>query len=109
MDSNVRLKALISDSDKKQKAIASEIGISPSTLSNYVTGVSKIPGDIAAKLAIYFNVTADYLLGLSDYPEKPVILSQTEQNLIAKLRGLTGADRQVVTKLVQFLEEREAR
>ena len=81
MDSNVRLKALISDSDKKQKAIASEIGISPSTLSNYVTGVSKIPGDIAAKLAIYFNVTADYLLGLSDYPEKPVILSQTEQDL----------------------------
>ena len=69
MDSNVRLKALISDSDKKQKAIASEIGISPSTLSNYVTGVSKIPGDIAAKLAIYFNVTADYLLGLSDYPD----------------------------------------
>jgi len=55
MDSNVRLKALISDSDKKQKAIASEIGISPSTLSNYVTGVSKIPGDIAAKLAIYFR------------------------------------------------------
>ena len=55
MDSNVRLKALISDSDKKQKAIASEIGISPSTLSNYVTGVSKIPGDIAAKLAIYFK------------------------------------------------------
>ena len=90
MDSNVRLKALISDSDKKQKAIASEIGISPSTLSNYVTGVSKIPGDIAAKLAIYFNVTADYLLGLSDYPEKPVILSQTEQDLIAKLRVLTG-------------------
>ena len=112
MDSNVRLKALISDSDKKQKAIASEIGISPSTLSNYVTGVSKIPGDIAAKLAIYaiyFNVTADYLLGLSDYPEKPVILSQTEQDLIAKLRVLTGADRQVVTKLVEFLEERETR
>ena len=109
MDSNVRLKALISDSDKKQKAIASENGISPSTLSNYVTGVSKIPGDIAAKLAIYFNVTADYLLGLSDYPEKPVILSQTEQDLIAKLRVLTGADRQVVTKLVEFLEERETR
>lgn len=55
------------------------------------------------------NVTADYLLGLSDYPEKPVILSQTEQDLIAKLRVLTGADRQVVTKLVEFLEERETR
>lgn len=103
-----RLKALIVDSDRKQAAIAQEIGISSSTLSNYVTGVSGLPGDVAAKLAVYFGVTTDYLLCLTDVPEPPFELSKEERILITKLRPLDTPDRQVVAKLIQFLKERQS-
>ena len=59
----MRLKELIIQSNRKQKEIANDLGIAQSTLSQYATGI-RIPDAIMLeKLAEYFNVSIDYLLG----------------------------------------------
>lgn len=61
-----RLQDLIADSGKDMKTLASEIGISSGALSKYQNDNSE-PGITAlAKIAQYFGVTADYLLGRSN-------------------------------------------
>lgn len=49
-----------------QATLAAELGISQQMLSKYERDVTTIKVDILKKLAKYFDVTTDYLLGLSD-------------------------------------------
>ena len=52
-----------------QNEIAEKIGISPSVLSKLCSGNSKAPSaDTVLAIAKYFNVSTDWLLGLSDNP-----------------------------------------
>lgn len=49
-----------------QELLAAELGITQQMLSKYQRDSSIIKVDVLKKLAEYFNVTTDYLLGLSD-------------------------------------------
>lgn len=49
-----------------QELLAAELGITQQMLSKYERDSSVIKVDVLKKLAEYFNVTTDYLLGLSD-------------------------------------------
>ena len=49
-----------------QEILAAELGITQQMLSKYEKDVTIIKVDILKKLAEYFNVTTDYLLGVSD-------------------------------------------
>lgn len=61
-----RLQDLISESGKDVKTLAAEIGVSSGALSKYQNDKGE-PGITALyKIAAYFDVTADYLIGLSD-------------------------------------------
>lgn len=46
--------------------IAQELGLSRQSISNFVNGRHKPDGDNLEKLADYFNVSADYILGRTD-------------------------------------------
>lgn len=50
------------------KELANEFGISHSTLSKYETGSRRPDPETLIMLAKYFNVSTDYLLGLSPTP-----------------------------------------
>ena len=61
-----RLQDLISESGKDVKTLAAEIGVSSGALSKYQNDKGE-PGITAlSKIAEYFGVTSDYLIGLSD-------------------------------------------
>ncbi len=62
----MRLKALREDADLKQKEIADYLRIKQNTYSQYENGERQLPIDILIKLSIYYNVSSDYILGLSD-------------------------------------------
>ena len=62
----MRLKDLREDSDLKQKEIAEFLHVKQNTYSQYENGQRQLPIDVLIKLAKYYNVTTDYLLGLSD-------------------------------------------
>lgn len=61
-----RIKTLREKRGLIQEILAAELGITQQTLSRYEKDVTIIKVDVLKKLAEYFNVTTDYLLGLSD-------------------------------------------
>lgn len=57
-----------------QKQIAEHLGISQNTYSQYEVGILNYPVDAVVKLAMFYGVSTDYLLGLTSrkepYPQK---------------------------------------
>ena len=61
-----RIKALREDNDKTQTEIAQLIKVGQKTYSDYELGKIRIPVDSLIVLAKYYNVSMDYICGLSD-------------------------------------------
>jgi transcriptional regulator with XRE-family HTH domain len=61
-----RLKSLRLDSNLKQSELANKLKIANSTVSMYEQGRRSPDVDTLRKLALFFNVSIDYLLGKSD-------------------------------------------
>lgn len=64
--SNERLRLLIDSSRQTRENIAKSVGMDTSTITKYYNGDRKLTVDAIKKFAVFFNVSADYLLGLSD-------------------------------------------
>ena len=65
-----RLKDLREDRDLTQADIAKLLGTTRQQISKWETGVQMMGVDKYIKLASFYNVSADYLLGLIDTPRK---------------------------------------
>lgn len=65
-----RIRDLREDADLKQSQLAEAVGISQKTLSNYETGATNPDSYAIIKLAEYFDVSTDYLLGVEDMGAK---------------------------------------
>ena len=61
-----RIKALREDRDLRQSDVADATGIDQRTLSNYETGKTNPDSFAIIKLAKFFGVSCDYLLGVND-------------------------------------------
>lgn len=86
-----RLKSLREENDIKQKDLADYLNIAKSTLSQYESG-QRIPNDeIKNKLADYFNVSLDYLMGKSNIKESAEELLKDKRTTIA-LHNDNGID-----------------
>ena len=53
--------------DLRQTDVAEQTGIDQRTLSNYETGKTNPDSSAIIKLAEFFNVSTDYLLGVTDF------------------------------------------
>lgn len=62
----MRLKELREDLDIKQEALAQYLHIKQNTYSQYENQQRQLPIEILVKLAKYYNVSTDYILGLTD-------------------------------------------
>ena len=88
-----RIKDLRIDKDLRQIDVANATGIDQKTLSNYETGKTNPDSYAIVKLAEFFGVTTDYLLGVSAVDAKrpdeiSKLLDGIEQN-VASIRKLT--------------------
>lgn len=63
-----RLRELMRETRTTQKMLAEAVGVRPQTISLYTTGQSYPDVNGIRKIAEYFQVCSDYLLGLSDAP-----------------------------------------
>lgn len=61
-----RIRELREDHDLTQKQLAAELRCSQQVYSNYELGQRDIPTDILIRLARFYGVSTDYILGLSD-------------------------------------------
>lgn len=79
-----RLKDLREKNGISQGKLADEIGISRGALSYYENEQRTADIHILSKIAAYFNVTTDYLLGLKDYS-----VTDIEAQNVCEYTGLT--------------------
>ena len=64
---NEKLKLLRKQKGVSQKMVAEAIGVTLSAYSNYEQGLREPSNQILINLCKYYEVSADYLLGLEDY------------------------------------------
>lgn len=58
-----RIRNLREDNDKKQQELANYLNVKQTTYSKYELGKINIPIEVFMKLADYYDVSVDYLLG----------------------------------------------
>ena len=62
----MKLKSLREENGIPQKEIARYLNIKQNTYSQYETGKRQLPIEFLIKLAKYYDVSTDYILGLED-------------------------------------------
>ena len=67
MEYNNRIRQLREDRDLRQIDVAEKTGIDQITLSNYETGKTNPDSYAIIKLAQFYGVSCDYLLGVTEY------------------------------------------
>ena len=65
-----RIRDLREDRDLKQRQVAQYLNCSQQVYSNYELGQRDIPTDILIRLAQFYNVSIDYLLGQTNNPKR---------------------------------------
>lgn len=74
MDYKVRMRNLREDSDKTQQEITAILGTSQTMYARYERGANEMPIRHLIRLAKYYDVSTDYLLGLTKekkpFPQK---------------------------------------
>lgn len=70
MGLNQRLKGLRLEKKVTQKTIADAIGVAPRNIQNFEYGTARPKLDNVIRLADFFNVSLDYLVGRSDNPQR---------------------------------------
>ena len=65
-----RIRDLREDHDLKQREIAEYLNCSQRVYSNYELGQRDVPTEVLIRLAEYYHVSVDYILGLTSKPQR---------------------------------------
>lgn len=110
-----RLRELRHNLNKKQKEIAQELNLSVQVYCNYENGLREPSFDTLTKLADYFDVSVDYLLGRTENKETvstenlfktkkaPESLSDDEQELLKQYNLLDSHSKTALLELAKNL------
>lgn len=102
-----RIKSLREEKGLKQDELANILSISPSAIGMYERDAREPNDDIKIKLAEYFNVSIDYLLGKSDIrnPEKEIDFDPDKLyiGLSAKDYDMTDEKRKQIEEFAKFV------
>ena len=110
-----RVIELINKHNITQKILASEIGITEATLSRNINGIHAPRSEVILKIANYFNVSADYLLGNDEeHLCKIDVIDITPEGakpyqieLLKKIEELDIKDIEQVMDYIDFLKSKE--
>ncbi|AEE95322.1 helix-turn-helix domain-containing protein [Mahella australiensis] len=123
---NEIIKQLRLEKGLSQKEIANAIGVDRTTYNKYETGKSQPDFDTVQKLADFFGVSVDYLLGRSDTRNSDVIeeaikddpeleriwnmLNNREEVrvMFKKIADLKPADVKRILKIIEIVEEEDS-
>lgn len=106
-----RIKQLREKRGLIQEILAAELGITQQMLSKYERDVTLIKVDILKKIATYFNVTTDYLLGVSDVKrdlQRQMKMNETLDeyyDLIEIYKDLDSYDKEMIWSIMQMVKK----
>lgn len=96
-----------------QKELATYLGVSIGTISNYEKGIHEPDLETLSKLCDYYQVSADYLLDRTSIPlpisKIPPKQSEELEDLFLDLTKLSKTNLEVVQKFVSFLQDNETK
>lgn len=106
-----RIKQLREKRGLIQEILAAELGITQHMLSKYERDITLIKVDILKKIAVYFNVTTDYLLGISEI--KRDLQGQMQMNetldeyydLVEVYKELDKYDQEMIWSIIQIIKK----
>lgn len=105
------IRDLREDHDLKQRAVASYLGVSQQTYSNYENGRREIPTWVVAALAKYYKISTDYLLGAdSGYLGNTNLKSSylddiTLHDIMYDIQKLKPRERRELLRYLQYLKQ----
>ena len=73
---------------KKPSTVAAELRINKSNVSNWKNNGYTPRGDVIQKIADYFNVSTDYLLGADDAEKAPALTKKDERDIAKDMERL---------------------
>lgn len=106
-----RIKQLREKRGLIQEILAAELGITQQMLSKYEKDVTLIKVDILKKIAAYFNVTTDYLLGVSDVKrdlQRQMKMNETLDefyDLVEVYKELDSYDKEMIWSIIQTIKK----
>lgn len=96
-----RLKELRKQKGKSQEEVANELNISRAAYSSYENGTREPSNEVLLKIADYYRVSTDYLLGRTDSPVEVIGLKDVPEDFISELRD---ADPTMIYELWNYLQ-----
>lgn len=105
-----RIKQLREKRGMIQERLAAELGITQQMLSKYERDVTFIKVDVLKKMAEYFNVTTDYLLGVSDVKrdlQRQMKMNETLDeyyDLVEVYKELDPYDQEMIWSIIQAVK-----
>jgi len=100
-----RIRELREDSDKTQREIAEYLGTPYQYYAVYEKGGSEISFERAIALAKYYNVSLDYIAGLTNVKQNSSVNSvpENEKALIKQLNSLSPKEREQLSGLLEAM------
>ena len=100
-----RLKELRLDKGVTQQSVSNATQISRSVLSQYENGVAEPTASVVVKLAQYFSVSTDYLLGRTDELGAVITPLPTTDNYTDEEKKLIADYRELTPPLKRMIQE----
>lgn len=102
-----RIKELRMRAGFSQKALAEKLFISQQSVGKWESGISKPSPETLSKLASLFDVTTDYLLGITDEPKRnfTVSFSDIDPQISSILEKAKQLNAQGLERLEQYADD----
>ena len=104
MSKYLQLKNLREDHDLTQKQLADNLYMQLTQYRRYETGERELPLDLAISIAKFYDVSVDYLAGVSDKMKTTDnALTREEYELIKSFRKLTQQNKEKLIEISKIL------
>ena len=102
-----RLRKLRRQAGFTQKALAAELHTSRGNISMYENGHRQPPFDLLIRMADFFHVNLDYLLGRNDNPAPVPHLSREEAALVDAYRRADASTRRILRTILRNIARQQ--
>ncbi len=109
-----RMAMLRKDRNVKQKELAAFLNVSVAVVSHYENDDNEPDIDTLTRIAKFYSVSTDYLLGLSDIPSAPAAMDGQflpglkYKNIFVLLQHLSDANREHLYSYLAFLADQSS-
>lgn len=102
-----RIKDLREDKDLRQEDIAKQLNMHKTTYCRYEQGISTPTLDVAVLFAKYYNVSLDYIAGITQDKGGIHNITKEEAEIIGKYNELSDIRKGRVIQLLEMLTEEQ--